>query len=128
MKLGETSNLYRDITDLYNFYLTRKDSLSDSFPGLIRMSLRLLCESASKDCKIRMDKYLDKHFDNAKKNLSQDVKTTLSNQNVRKSSIVQLLHTGAHQYESSGNIEQTIAMSIIIGEMLNLTHSKSKDE
>ncbi len=128
LKLGETSNLYRDICDLYNFYLPRKDSLSDSFPGLIRMALRLLCESAAKDKNSKLDNYLKNNFDNAKKNLDQDIKTTLSNQNVTKSSLVQLLHTGAHRYQSSGNIDQTIAMSIIIGEILTITHSKTKKD
>ncbi len=127
LNIGETSNLYRDISDLYNFYITRKDSLSNSFPGLIRMALRLLCESAAKDKNSKMDTYLSKYFDDAKKALDQDVKTTLSNNNVSKTSIVQLLHTGAHRYQSSGNMDQTIAMSIIIGQILSITHSKTND-
>jgi hypothetical protein len=125
--LGETSNLYRDIVDLYNFYITRKDSLSDSFPGLIRMALRLLCESASKDKKSKMENYLKKYFDEAKKGLDSDIRTTLSNQNVTKSSITQLLHTGAHKYQSSSNMEQTIAMTIIIGSILTLSHGKKNN-
>lgn len=127
LKLGETSNLYRDITDLHNFYITRKDSLSDSFPGLIRMALRLLCESAAKDNNSKMANYLKKHFDSAKKNLDQDIKTTLANQNVSKDSLIQLLQTGAHAYQSSSNVEQTLAMSIIIGEILTITHTKVKN-
>lgn len=43
---GEVSNLYRDIVDLYDFYITKKSTLSQTFPNLIRMSLRLLCETA----------------------------------------------------------------------------------
>mgnify|MGYP003634471053 CR=1 FL=1 len=125
LELGETSNLYRDITDLFNFYITRKDSLSDSFPGLIRMALRLLCESASKDKKSRMDKYLNGNYDLAKNRLDQDIKTTLANQNVSKASLVQLLQTGAHGYQSSSNLDQTIAMSIIIGEIITISHSKN---
>jgi len=128
LELGETSNLYRDICDLYNFYITRKDSLSDSFPGLIRMALRLLCESAAKDKRSRMDNYLEKYFDDAKKSLDQDIKTTLSNQNVTKKSIVQLLHTGAHKYQSSSNVEQTLALAIIIGNILTISHGKNNSK
>ena len=91
------------------------------------MALRLLCESAAKDKNSKMDTYLSKYFDDAKKALDQDVKTTLSNNNVSKTSIVQLLHTGAHRYQSSGNMDQTIAMSIIIGQILSITHSKTND-
>ena len=89
------------------------------------MALRLLCESAAKDKNSKMGNYLKKYFPIAKKELDQNIKTTLSTQNVTESSIVQLLQTGAHNYDSSSNLEQTIAMSIIIGEILSLTHSKT---
>lgn len=128
LTLGETSNIYRDIEDLYKFYITRKDSLSDSFPGIIRMALRLLCESAAKDNNSKFGKYLKQYFSQAKKNLSSDIRTTLSNQNVSEDSIVQLLQTGAHNYQSSANFDQTIAMSIIIGEILSITHSKDNSD
>lgn len=124
LKIGEVSNLYRDISDLYMFYMSRKDVLSNSFPGLIRMSLRLLCETAANSSKKKFDDYLKDNFDEAKKELDQDIKTLLSNQNVKKESIVQLLHTGAHNYQSASNMEQTLAMSIIIGSILTLTYGK----
>lgn len=124
LKIGEVSNLYRDITDLYTFYTSRKDELSNSFPGLIRMSLRLLSETAANGVKKKFDDYLKDNFDEAKKELDQNIKTLLSNQNVRKESIVQLLHTGAHNYQSTSNIEQTLAISIIIGSILSLTYGK----
>lgn len=124
LKAGEVSNLYRDISDLFSFYKDNKHMLSDSFPSLIRMSLRLLCESAAKDSNLGMDQYIKKHFKNAKVNLDQDVKTTLSNQNVTENSIVQLLHTGAHNYKSSNNIEQTMAISIMIGSIIAISHGK----
>lgn len=126
LKIGEVSNLYRDIVDLYAFYLSRKNDLSNSFAGLIRMSLRLLCETAANSCKKRLDDYLKDNFDEAKKQLDQDIKTLLANQNVKKESIVQLLHTGAHNYQSTTNVEQTIALSIIIGSILTLTHGKEE--
>ncbi|MBK6966852.1 MAG: hypothetical protein IPH20_23860 [Bacteroidales bacterium] len=58
--------------------------------------------------------------------LDKDIKTSLSNHNVNENSIVQLLHTGAHNYQSSSNIEQTIAMSIIIGSILTISHGKEE--
>jgi hypothetical protein len=125
LKMGKVSNLYRDIVDLYQFYIVRKDKLSQTFPSLIRMSLRLLCETAAKEDKNKkLENYLKEHFVNAKRTLSQDIKTTLSTQNVNEDTIVQLLHTGAHNYQSSNNLEQTIALSIIIGSILTITYGK----
>lgn len=95
------------------------------FSGLIRMSLRLLCETAAKEKSYSgFENYLKNNFVEAKNNLDQDTKTTLSNYSVSKENIVQLLHTGAHNYKSSNNIDQTIALSIIIGSILTVTHSK----
>lgn len=125
LKIGEVSNLYRDIDDLYNFYLSNKKTLSETFPGLIRMSLRLLVETAAKDdSNKKMGTYLRGHFPAAKASIDQDIKTTLSNHNVTENSIEQLLHTGAHNYSSSNNIEQTIALSIIIGSIVTISHGK----
>jgi hypothetical protein len=125
LRIGEVSNLYRDIEDLYDFYLSKKHELSQTFPGLIRMSLRLLVETAAKDdSSKRIDDYIKNHFTNAKKSLDQDIKTTLSSQNVNESSMIQLLHTGAHNYQSSNNMEQTIALSIIIGSIVSISHGK----
>jgi len=124
LKSGDVNNLYRDISDLYQIYLNNKSALSHSFPSLIRMSLRLLCESAAKDINVTLDKYLNAHFANAKKCLDQDIKTSLSNQNVTEKTIVQLLHTGAHNYQAANNLAQTYAISVILGEMLTITHGK----
>jgi hypothetical protein len=123
--IGEVSNLYRDIMDLYQFYTLKKDKLSGTFPGLIRMSLRLLCETAAKrDHDKSLDKYLKENFAEAKTNLDKNLRTTLANQNVTEKSIVQLLQTGAHNYQSSSNLEQTIALSVIIGEILKITYGQ----
>jgi len=126
LRIGEVSNVYRDIVDLYQFYIKNKNRLSQTFPCLIRMSLRLLCETASKDRKTKFDNYLKNNFKKAKKTLNQDVKTTLANQNVNENSIIQLLHTGTHNYESSRNMEQTIAMTIIVGAIITITHGKDE--
>jgi hypothetical protein len=124
LRIGEVSNLYRDIVDLHEFYVLKKNQLSNSFTGLIRMSLRLLCETAAKDKNKKLDDYLKGNFESAKKLLDQNIKTTLSTQNVNENTIVQLLHTGAHNYQSTNNMAQTIALSLIIGSILTVTHGK----
>ncbi|MBR5033766.1 MAG: hypothetical protein IKX71_00500 [Bacteroidales bacterium] len=126
LKQGEVNNLYRDICDLYTFYCMNKSHISQSFTSIIRMSLRLLCETAAKDsgCSRGIDEYVKKYFLKAKKQLSSDEKTLLSNNNVKDNSIIQLLQTGAHNYTSSQNFDQTLAISIVLGYMLLLTHGK----
>ena len=113
-----------DIYDFYTYYINNKSSLSQSFAGLIRMSLRLLCETAGKENGQTIDAYIKNHFTKAKQQLNQDVKTTLSNQNVNETSIVQLLQNSAHTYQTSSNLEQTLAISIILGAMLTLSHGQ----
>lgn len=124
LKAGVVNNLHRDITDLYNYYISNKNNLSPSFPCLIRMSLRLLCETAANDILGNNDlgTYIKTNFALAKKTLSQDQKTLLANQNVKDDTMLQLLHTGAHNYKTTPNVEQTIAISIILGAMLMITH------
>ena len=117
------NNLQRDIADLYEYYQKNSQNLSDNFPSLIRMALRLLCETAAKEkTNGSLKRYFTKYFDTAKSTLDPNEKTTISNHEVKKAKIVQLLQTGAHNYTASNNIEQTVAMSIIIGAVLTLTH------
>lgn len=124
LKAGQVSDLYRDIVDLFNFYHQNKDKFSQYFPSLIRMSMRLLCEAASADKGISMDNYLKSNYKSAKSKLDSDVKTTLTTQNVSEGTIVQLLHIGAHNYQAANNLDQTIAVSIILGAILNISHGK----
>lgn len=124
LRNGDVSNLYRDIIDLHGFYHEKKTSLSDVFPSLIRMALRLLCEAAAKECHQEMAGYIASRFQRAKGTLDQNTKTTLSNHNVTEKSLVQLLHTGAHNYAASANVEQTMAVSIILGALLMDSHGK----
>ena len=126
LRIGPVSNLYRDIVDLHSFYLEHKRRLSEAFPSLIRMALRLLCEAAAKDCSQSLDNYFKARFKDAKRALDQDKKTMLANQNVTEASIIQLLHTGAHNYSASSNMEQTLALSLIIGEVLVASHGKAE--
>jgi hypothetical protein len=122
LKKGDTNNLYRDIVDLYSYYKDNRTTLSKSFCALIRMSLRLIVESATTR---KIDDYVNSHFETAKKQLSADQKTTLSTQETDTAiKLIKLLQVGAHKYTASANMEQTMAMSIIIGAMLEVTHSK----
>ena len=126
LRMGVTNDIYRDILTLYEFYRSEKKNLSATFPILIRMSLRVLVESAA--MKRDINSYIKKHFETAKESLTKDQKTTLSNNSIDSpKKLIQLLQTGAHLYSSSSNIEQTVAMSIIIGAMLVITHSKENE-
>lgn len=123
LEAGEVNNLYRDIEELYDYYVSRKSSLSENFSALLRMSLRLLCETATPEgCKF--NSYLQDNFAEAKAMLDKDKKTLLSNQNVNENSIAKLLHTGAHNYSDSANIDQTKAISIIVGKILMISHAR----
>lgn len=121
---GHINNLYRDVESLHDFYQTERSRLSADFVVIIRMSLRMLAETAAKDLKKDLKDYLTEHFDTAKKSLDQNAKTTLSNQSISKDSIIKLFHTGAHDYHNSKNEEQALALSIILGAMLAISHGK----
>lgn len=125
LRIGDVSNLYRDIVDLHKFYCDEKASLSSVFPCLVRMALRLLCEAAANECNQTLQQYVKARFQRAKGGLDQDTKTTLSNNNVTESSIVQLLHTGAHNYAASASMDQTLALSIMVGAILKDSHGKA---
>lgn len=127
LKKGNVNNLYRDILDLHRFYKSQK--LTKSFSSILRMALRLLCETANSSRKSSdVRPYVMQYFDDAKKQLDQNQKTLLASQNVTKDSLTQLLQTGAHGYRSSQNYEQTLAISIILGAMLTLSHGKESGE
>ncbi len=124
LRAGNVNDLYRDILSIAEYYLANKDKLSNKFPALLRMSLRLLVETAAGEDKKKIDKYIDAYFDNGKDLLSKDEKTTLSNNNVTKSSLSQLLNTGAHNYSDSLSYDKAYAMSLIVGKMLSLSHKR----
>lgn len=120
---GDVNNLYRDILSLYNFYQENKTGLSDAFPAIIRMSLRLLVETASGVGEL--DNYVRSNFDNAKQQLDKNYKTFLSNNNIKDANIlIKLLQNGAHNYHASTSLDQMRAMSIIIAAMISITHAK----
>lgn len=125
LKSGHVNNLYRDVDSIYSFYQAEKERLSKDFIVIFRMSLRLLAETAAKEVNANLSEYLKDNFDDAKRSLDSNGKTTLSSQSVNKNMIVQLLQTGAHDYDSSKNEEQAVALSIILGAILAITHRKN---
>ena len=129
LQSGNINNIYSDLLKLYKE--KSKKGYSEDFPMLIRMGLRLLLELAvdekkepTKKIKMAIDEYLDLNYLKAKAALSTDEKTTLSTQEVKKENIVKLLHVGAHANTATNNAEQTIALSLIIGKMLSISHGK----
>ena len=122
---GNVNNLYSDILSLYEVVSKDKNTFSPCVNGLFRMSFRLLCEMASRDLGYNDIKdYITKYYPQAKKNLSQDILTLLSSQNVKCESLPQLLHTGAHNYISSTSADQAMCISIALGAMLKVSHGK----
>ncbi|WP_334106774.1 hypothetical protein [Methylobacillus sp.] len=121
---GHINNLYRDIEQIYNVYKSKKMTFSDDFIVIFRMSLRMLAETAARDANKDLKNYLTENFDQAKQSLDKNTKTLLSNQSVEKGKVVQLFQTGAHDYANSRNEEQAIALSIILGGILRITHGK----
>lgn len=124
LKSGNVNDLYRDILSIAEYYMGNKENLSSKFPALLRMSLRLLTETAAYEDKKKIDKYIDAYFDDGKELLSKDEKTTLSNNNVTKNSLSQLLNTGAHNYSDSMSYDKAFAMSLVIGKMLSISHKR----
>ncbi len=131
LKPGTVNNIYSDLIMMHK----NKDKRGHSpeFPMLIRMGIRLLCELAAEDeklkldkCdeKLKLDKYISLNYEAAKKKLDQDEKRTLSSQNIKDNNIIEHIHSGAHGYTASKNSHQTIAISLIVGKMLEITHGK----
>lgn len=124
LKSGDINNLYRDIESIYEYYQKNKAILTPNFVAIFRMSLRLLAETAAQDISKDLQSFVKDRFDDAKKSLDQDARTLLSSQNVDKDSITRLLQNGAHNYSAAKNEHQAIAISIILGAILTITHAR----
>jgi len=124
LKPGHINNLYRDIEHIYKIYKNGNQTFSNDFVVIFRMSLRMLAETAGREFNKELKDYLLDNFDQAKKSLNTDERTSLSSQSVEKGKIVQLFQTGAHDYANSRNEEQAVALSVILGAILKITHGK----
>ncbi|MBA5636165.1 hypothetical protein H3H37_03785 [Duganella sp. LX20W] len=125
LESGDVNNFYRDLADLYEFYVKNKAKFSQSFPSVIRMALRLLVETAADEVDEDLANYVKSRFQSAKAMLNKDQKTTLAAQSVTETNIVPLLQMGAHNYTAASNIHQSMAMSFVIGGILTDSHGKA---
>lgn len=127
LRPGNVNNLYRDISALCDIIEDKDYGFSDCAFAIIRMSLRLLCETAYKELGYKDYRdYILAFGVKAKKKLDQDTKTFLSNYNVSSETLTQLLQTGAHNYLSSTSIEQAKCISILLGAILKESYGRSK--
>lgn len=123
---GNVNNLYRDISALCDIIEDKNNGFSDCAIAIIRMSFRLLCETASKELKYNDVKdYIQTYGPNAKKKLDQNTKTYIASYNVSNQTLTQLLHTGAHNYLSSKSVDQAKSISILLGAILKESHGRS---
>lgn len=125
LKPGIVNNIYSDISLINK--LKNKHNFSEHSPMIIRMGLRLLCETAAlKDNdKNGLKKYIETHFETVKKLMNADDKTTLRTQAIYTAQdVIKLLHIGAHRWSAGTNEEQTLALSLIIGKILKISHGK----
>lgn len=126
---GDVNNLYRTLESLWKVYEADPKKYS-MFPMIFRMGLRLLAESAAQDLNMeKLESYVKKYAGDAKKRLRQrsnatDITTFLSNNSVSPDKLTTLLQQGAHAYTSTNDVQQAKAISIMLGEMLTISHGK----
>lgn len=117
LREGTVNNIYSDLCKL-----SKEKKYSEDFPMIIRMGIRLLCELAIRDIPdTSLNAFVENHFDDAKRNLSHDEKTTLSDNLIEKGKVEELLQTGAHGYTATNNMAKTVALSLVIGKILQIT-------
>lgn len=128
---GPVNNMYRTLEELWNMYRNKNIQNREAFVPIFRMSLRLLAETAASECREDggLQRYVKDYADEAKKELrkregGQDLLTFVSNHQVSPSNLLQLLQSGAHVYASTRTEGQTLAMSVLVGEMLTLSHGR----
>lgn len=135
LKDGPVNNLYREVEALDKL-ITKNvgKGLTEDAYVVIRMALRLLCETAWKDIKMNyLEEYLKKYFDVAKARLCKAEKTLLS-KNLSDEDpkplethkqLLSRLQDSAHTYdESTRNYRQTVAISVLVGAILSCSHGK----
>lgn len=133
LKDSPVNNLYIEVEALDKL-ITKNvgKGLTEDAYVVIRMALRLLCETAWKDLKKEgLEQYLKDYFKSAKAKLSKGEKT-LSSKNLSEEDpkslethkqLLSLLNDSAHTYdESTRNYKQTVAMSVMVGAILSCSH------
>ncbi len=146
---GDVNDIYRDIKMIDENYQKSKNKFTLNFPRILRLSLRILAEAASKSANTNgLVEYTEKHFEGARKALSKDSKNRLSGNDITQGElsrllresghynrddldkgskkITELLQTGAHDYTDATDYKTVCTMSIIIGAMLQISHGKKQ--
>lgn len=130
---GEVNNLYRTMECLWNMNEAGQIRENSSFISLFRMGLRLIAETAAQDewpdDKRALVSFINEYASDAKKRIKdlpegQDILTFLSANSVTSEKLQELLQLGAHGYTASNNMDQALAISILLAEMLKLSHGK----
>ena len=128
---GSVNNMYRCLEELWDLYENSGLRNSDAFVQVFRMGLRLLVDTAAMDkfSQDELKKYVNQYANAAKKELrtsesGKNLLTFMSNHRVLPDDLLKLLQNGAHAYTSSGSREQALAMSILIGKMLTISHGR----
>lgn len=132
LRQGEVNNIYRTLDDLWNLNERGKVEHSEAFVAVIRMGLRLLAEKAAQEMKVPdpdLNMYVKEYAAAAKSRLrqredKQDLVTYLESQSIAPDTMIRRLQSGAHGYTSTNNRDQAIALSILLGQMLVLSHGK----
>lgn len=133
LRPGDVNNLYRVLDELWRRFESGQIQSSEAFPGLFRVGLRLVVEAAAREIYPKKAKplidYIGAFRDEAwaalrERDKGNDLATYLSTVSVTKEKLSSLLQTGAHCYSSSNNREQALALSIVVGAMLKLSHGK----
>lgn len=125
---GDVNNLYRTLESLWKVYKANPRKYS-MFPMIFRMGLRLLAEYAARDRDMDLASYVKEYAGGAKERLRQrsnatDITTFLFNNSVSPDKLTHLLQEGAHAYTSTNDVQQAKAISIMLGEMLTISHGK----
>ncbi len=118
LKKGTINNLLLDLEKIHSEINKKKYTKNATM--IVAMGLRLICQVADKKYKRDVKTYIDKYFDDAKKELTDP--SYLITHNVRKKNMARLLNDGAHENADTISRDQTIALSLIIGKILKKTH------
>ncbi len=117
-------NLFLDLRHLHSEIYKDKSTYSEYATMIVAMGLRLLCQVADKKYKRDLNKYIDKYFEYAENELTDDEKDYLGNHNVKKKNMARLLNEGAHKNSDVLSREQIVSLSLIIVKILEKTHGK----
>ncbi len=115
-------NLFLDLRQLHSDIYKDKSTYSEYATMIVAMGLRLLCQVADKKHRRDLNKYIDKYFEYAEKELTAPEQRYLAIHNVRKQNMARLLNDGSHENSDALNREQTVALSLIIVKILEKTH------